>query len=58
MALDHPLVAAGLAISGVYDLEALRETKLHQALEQADGEIVALSALRLPVVDEVDVHCL
>jgi arylformamidase len=50
MALDHPLVTAGLAISGVYDLEALRDTKLNQALELTDGDIATLSPLRLPVV--------
>jgi arylformamidase len=50
MALDHPLVAAGLAVSGVYDLEALRDTKLNQALALTDGDIATLSPLRLPVV--------
>ncbi len=50
MALDHPLVAAGLAISGVYDLDALRDTKLNQALDLTDGDIATLSPLRLPVV--------
>lgn len=50
MALDHPLVAAGLAISGVYDLEALRDTKLNQALDLTEGDISTLSPLRLPVV--------
>ena len=52
MALDHPLVAAGLAISGVYDLEALRDTKLNAALQLTDGEIASLSPLRLPVVNK------
>jgi acetyl esterase/lipase len=50
IALDHPLVAAGLAISGVYDLEALRDTKLNQALALTDSDIASLSPLRLPVV--------
>jgi acetyl esterase/lipase len=50
MALDHPLVAAGLAVSGVYDLEALRDTKLNQALDLSEGDIATLSPLRLPVV--------
>lgn len=50
MALDHSLVAAGLAVSGVYDLEALRDTKLNQALALTDGDIATLSPLRLPVV--------
>jgi acetyl esterase/lipase len=50
MVLDHPPVAAGLAISGVYDLEALRDTKLNQALALTDGDIANLSPLRLPTV--------
>jgi arylformamidase len=50
MALDHPLVLAGLAISGVYDLEALRDTKLNHPLQLTDGDIASLSPLRLPVV--------
>ena len=50
MALDHPLVVAGFAMSGVYDLEALRDTKLNQPLQLTDDEIAALSPLRLPVV--------
>ncbi len=50
MALDHPLVAAGLAISGVYDLEALRDTKLNQALDLSDRDIATLSPSRLPAV--------
>lgn len=50
MTLDHPLVAAGLAISGVYDLEALRDTKLNQALRLTDDEIAGLSPLHLPAV--------
>ncbi len=52
MALDHPLVVAGFAMSGVYDLEALRDTKLNPPLQLTDGEIAALSPLRLPVVNK------
>ena len=52
MALDHPLVAAGLAISGVYDLEALRDTKLNQPLQLTDDGIATLSPLRLPTVNK------
>ncbi|ARQ02677.1 alpha/beta hydrolase [Pseudorhodoplanes sinuspersici] len=52
MALDHPLVAAGFAISGVYDLEALRDTKLNQLLQLTDDEIATLSPLRLPMVNK------
>lgn len=50
MALDHPRVAAGLAISGVYDLAPIRDTGLNNALKLTDREIEALSPLRLPVV--------
>ena len=52
MALDHPLVAAGFAMSGVYDLEALRDTKLNQSLQLTDDEIAALSPSRLPVINK------
>ena len=50
MALDHPLVAAGLAISGVYELGPIRDTYLNEALRLTDAEIEALSPLRRPVV--------
>jgi arylformamidase len=46
--LGHRLVAAGLAISGIYDLGPLRDTSLNDALKLSDGEIAALSPLRLP----------
>ncbi len=52
MALGHPIARAGLAISGVYDLEPLRDTKLNQPLQLTDREIETLSPLRLPVVDK------
>jgi acetyl esterase/lipase len=48
MGLDHPGVAAGLAISGVYDLEPIRDTGLNDALSLTDAEVRALSPLRLP----------
>ena len=44
--LEHRLVAAGLAISGVYDLRPLRDTALNDALKLSDGEIATLSPLR------------
>ncbi|OCK53548.1 alpha/beta hydrolase [Bradyrhizobium sp. LMTR 3] len=50
MALDHPRVTAGLAISGVYDLAPIRDTGLNDALKLADQEVETLSPLRLPVV--------
>ena len=50
MALDHPRVTAGLAISGVYDLAPIRDTGLNNALKLTDQEIAQLSPLRLPAV--------
>jgi acetyl esterase/lipase len=50
MALDHPRVTAGLAISGVYDLAPIRDTGLNNALKLTGEEIVKLSPLRLPVI--------
>jgi arylformamidase len=50
MALDHPRVAAGLAISGVYDLAPIRDTGLNNALKLTAQEIARLSPLRLPAV--------
>jgi acetyl esterase/lipase len=50
MALDHPRVTAGLAISGVYDLLPIRDTGLNNALKLTDEEIAKLSPLRLPAV--------
>ena len=50
MALDHPRVAAGLAVSGLFDLAPLRDTYLNEKLRLTDSEIWALSPHRLPVV--------
>jgi acetyl esterase/lipase len=50
MAQPHPRVAAGLAISGVYELAPIRDTYLNDALRLTDAEIATLSPLRLPVV--------
>lgn len=50
MTLDHPRVAAGLAISGVYDLGPIRDTGLNNALKLTSAEVAALSPLRLPAV--------
>lgn len=50
MALSHPVVSAGLAISGVYELGPIRDTGLNDKLGLTDAEIAALSPLRLPVV--------
>ena len=50
MGLDHPRVAAGLAISGVFELGPVRDTYLNVKLQLTDAEVAALSPLRLPVV--------
>jgi arylformamidase len=50
MALGHPRVAAGLAISGVFELAPLRDTYLNEKLRLTDLEISTLSPLRLPAV--------
>jgi acetyl esterase/lipase len=50
MALSHPRVAAGLAISGVFELAPIRETYLDEKLRLTDDEVATLSPLRLPVV--------
>ena len=47
--LGHPAVAAGLAISGVYDLAPIRETYLNDKLGLTEDEVATLSPLRLPV---------
>jgi arylformamidase len=46
--LGHPRVAAGLAISGIYDLGPLRDTNLNEALNLSEQEIAEFSPLRLP----------
>ena len=50
MALAHPGIRAGLTVSGVYELGPIRDTNLNEKLRLTDGEIAALSPLRLPVV--------
>ena len=50
MQLHHPAVAAGLAISGVYELGPIRDTGLNEALRLTDAEVAGLSPLRRPVV--------
>ncbi|EJN10606.1 esterase/lipase [Bradyrhizobium sp. YR681] len=52
MALDHPRVHAGLALSGVYDLAPIRDTGLNNALKLTEEEIARLSPLRLPVTNK------
>ncbi|MGH7044323.1 MAG: alpha/beta hydrolase [Acetobacteraceae bacterium] len=50
LALNHTAVAAGLAISGIFELGPIRDTTLNDKLRLSDTEIAALSPLRLPVV--------
>src|ERR1700742_550542 len=52
MALDHPRVAAGLAISGIYELAPIRDTYLDEKLRLTDAEIATLSPLRLAAVQK------
>jgi arylformamidase len=52
MCLDHPLVKAGLAISGVFKLGPLRDTYLNEKLRLTEQEVVSLSPMRLPLVDK------
>ena len=50
MCLSHPLVKAGLAISGVFELGPIRDTYLNEKLRLTEREIVSLSPMRLPPV--------
>jgi arylformamidase len=50
--LDHPSVAACLAISGIYELGPLRDTYLNEKLRLSDDEIAALSPMRGTPVDK------
>lgn len=52
LALGHRSVAAGMAISGVFELGPIRDTYLDQNLRLMDEEIAALSPMRLPVVQK------
>jgi acetyl esterase/lipase len=53
LALGHPVVTAGLAVSGVYDLAPIRDTSLNIALKMTDEEIAKLSPLRLPILQKL-----
>ena len=52
MCLAHRSVVAGLAISGIFELGPVRDTYLNDKLRLTETEIVALSPLRLPVVNK------
>jgi len=51
-ALGHPLVAAGLAISGIFELAPIRDTDLNDKLRLTEAELAALSPLRLAMVNK------
>jgi arylformamidase len=50
MCLGHPLVKAGLAISGIFELGPVRDTYLNEKLRLTEQEIVSLSPMRLKPV--------
>lgn len=51
--LKHPIVTAGLAISGVYDLAPLRDSPhVNDKVKLSEAEVEALSPMRLPGVDK------
>lgn len=52
MTLDHPLVTAGIGISGIYELGPLRDTYLNEYLRLTDEDLMLSSPLRRPVVDK------
>lgn len=49
LALEHPAVSAGLAISGIFELAPIRETNLNAALKLTEAEVADLSPMRRPV---------
>lgn len=52
MAVDHPAVTAGLALSGIFELAPIRDTVLNEKLNLTEQELAALSPLRLPAVQK------
>jgi acetyl esterase/lipase len=50
MALGHPSIAAGLAISGLFELAPIRDTALNDKLSLTEAEIAALSPMRRPML--------
>jgi acetyl esterase/lipase len=50
LALEHPAVTAGLAISGIFELAPIRDTNLNAALRLTEEEVAELSPMRRPVV--------
>ena len=52
MCLGHPLVRAGLAISGIFEMGPVRDTYLNEKLRLTEEEIVSASPMRLPLVEK------
>ena len=52
MGAEHPAVAAGLAISGIFELGPIRDTYLNEKLALTDAELLGLSPQRRPVVQK------
>jgi acetyl esterase/lipase len=52
LALEHPAVTAGLAISGIFELAPIHDTYLNAALHLTPAEIAELSPMRRPVVQK------
>jgi len=51
--LDHPKVVAGLSISGVFDLGALRDSPhVNDKVKLSEDEIEKLSPMRRPIVNK------
>jgi len=48
--VGHPAVAAGLAISGIFELAPIRDTYLDEKLRLTEAELQALSPQRQPMV--------
>ncbi|WP_137177790.1 alpha/beta hydrolase [Roseomonas sp. AR75] len=52
LALEHPAVTAGLAISGIFELAPIRDTNLNAALKLTEEQIAELSPMRRPIVQK------
>jgi acetyl esterase/lipase len=50
MALGHPSVTAGFAISGIFELAPIRDTDLNEKLALTAAEIETLSPMRRPML--------
>jgi arylformamidase len=50
--LDHPIVSAGLYISGIYEIAPLKDTRINDALSLTSEEIACYSPLRVQTADK------